>query len=106
MNEDPFSFSPDPKYYCFSRAHLEVLAAIRKMIQEGQGISALIAQAGMGKTILLNYLEDTLRLESDFAHFSGSFETRGELVRAVMASFGVQGIVRMKRQTWNASGNG
>jgi type II secretory pathway predicted ATPase ExeA len=94
MHEDPFSFSPDPKYYCFSRAHLEVLAAIRKMIQEGQGISALIAQAGMGKTILLNYLEDTLRMESDFAHFSGSFETRAELVRAVMASLGVPGIVR------------
>jgi general secretion pathway protein A len=92
MFEDPFSFSPDPRYYCFSRAHIDVLASLRSMIREGRGIGVLIGQGGMGKTILVNYLAETLRLESDFRFLVGTYTTRAELVRAIMAAFGIEEI--------------
>jgi general secretion pathway protein A len=89
MNDDPFSFAPDPKYYSFSRAHLEVISSFRGMVREGRGIGVLLGQAGTGKTIFANFLAGSLRSESEVAFFPGSFESRAELVRAVMAVFGV-----------------
>jgi general secretion pathway protein A len=92
MYEDPFSFSPDPRYYCFNRAHLDVLASLRNMIREGRGIGVLIGQGGMGKTILVNYLAQTLRLEADFINLVGTYGSRAELICAIMAAFGIEGI--------------
>jgi general secretion pathway protein A len=54
----------------------------------------VLAQAGMGKSALLGYLRESLHNESEIASFPGSFETRAELVRSVMAIVGVQGISR------------
>jgi general secretion pathway protein A len=94
MAEDPFGFSPNPRYYHFSRANREVFASLRSMIREGRGVGVLCAHPGMGKTILLNFLAEDLRRESVIAVFSGSFESRAELVRAVMATLGVNGTGR------------
>jgi general secretion pathway protein A len=94
MNEDPFSFAPDPGYYYFSRAHQEIFATMRRMVREKLGIGVLLAQSGMGKTALLGSLTEVLRPESEIAVLPGSFDTRSELVRAVMASFGVDGMGR------------
>jgi len=38
MYEDPFSFSPDPRYFYLGRAHHEVFAALRAMVRESRGI--------------------------------------------------------------------
>lgn len=95
LYEDPFSFSPDPRFYSFSRAHLDVLAALRSMIREGRGIGVLIGQAGAGKTILVNYLAETLRAEAEFASLTGMFENRSEMVRAVMGALGMPGMSSM-----------
>ncbi len=94
MYEDPFCFAPDPKYYNFSRAHMEVFASLRSLVREGRGIGVLVAQAGIGKTILLGFLAATLRKESEIAILSSSFENRVECVRAIMATLGVDGAGR------------
>ena len=91
MSEDPFSFTPDRRYYYFSRAHQEVFASLRSLVRERRGIGVLLAQAGMGKTALLDYLADSLRPESEIALFPGSFDTRAELVRGVMGILGLRG---------------
>jgi general secretion pathway protein A len=90
MHEDPFSFAPDPKYYSLSRAHLEVVSSLRGMVREGRGIGVLLGQAGTGKTVFVNFLVGNLRSESEIAFLPGSFEDRAELVRAVMAAFGIE----------------
>jgi general secretion pathway protein A len=92
MYEDPFSFSPDPRYYYFSRANQEVFAALRSMVREGRGIGILFSQAGMGKTILINYLAENLRSDSEIVVVPGSFESRAEFVRSVMGLLGVQSV--------------
>jgi general secretion pathway protein A len=90
MHEDPFSFAPDPKYCSYSRAYLEVVSALRGMVREGRGIGVLLGQAGTGKTVFVNFLAGNLRSESEIAFLPGSFEDRVELVRAVMAIFGIE----------------
>ena len=94
MHEDPFSFIPDPKYYYFTRAHHEVLKSLSRMVLEKRGIGVLYAQSGMGKTALINYLIDSLRSEAEIAFFPGSFESRAELIRSVMAILGINGLSR------------
>jgi general secretion pathway protein A len=92
MHEDPFSFIPDSKYYYFTRAHHEVLMSLRNMVLGKRGIGVLYAQSGMGKTALINYLIENLRSEAEIALFPGSFESRAELIRSVMAILGINGL--------------
>jgi general secretion pathway protein A len=87
--EDPFSFTPDPKYYHFNRAHQEVLSSLTDVIQEYRGIGVLLGQAGMGKTVLLNYLTQKICSESEVVLIPGSFDNRADLVHAVMSLLGV-----------------
>lgn len=89
MHDDPFGFAPDPKYYDLTPTHREVVTSLSAMVHEGNGIGVLLGQAGIGKTILINYLNEKLRAGSEIAYFPGNFESRDELVRAVMAVFGV-----------------
>jgi general secretion pathway protein A len=94
MYDDPFSFVPDPKYYHFTRANHEVFTSLHDMVLEKRGIGVLLAQSGMGKTALIGYLIESLRTECDVAFFPGSFESRAELIRSVMAILGVPGLSR------------
>ena len=90
MYEDPFSFSPDPRYYYHSRVHHEVFSALCAMVREARGIGVLFAQPGMGKTVLLNYLAESLRSESEIVVVPGSFDSRAEFIRAVMGLLGME----------------
>jgi len=90
---DPFGFAPDPKYFAYSRAHQEVIASLRNMVREGRGVGAVIGHAGTGKTLLLQMVSENLNREAVIAFFDGPFERRDEMIRAVMAAFGVDGIV-------------
>lgn len=51
--EQPFGFTPDPRYLFQSETHREALASLRFGIEAGCGFTALVAEAGMGKTTLL-----------------------------------------------------
>lgn len=89
MSEDAFSFAPDCRFYYFSRAHQEVFASLRSLVRQRRGIGVVLAQAGMGKTALVDYLAQTLRRDSEIALLPGSFEGRSELVRSLMGIFGI-----------------
>jgi type II secretory pathway predicted ATPase ExeA len=87
--EDPFSFDPDPKYYHFSRTNQEVVGTLAGVTRDSRGIGVLLGQAGMGKTVLLNYLAEKIREESEIVSIPGSFESLDDLVRSVMSLLGV-----------------
>ncbi len=90
--EDPFGFSSDPKYFAYGRVHQGVYISLRNMVLEGRGMGILLGQAGIGKTLLLELLAQNLRAKSEVAFFPGSFESRKEVTRAVMATLGVEGL--------------
>jgi type II secretory pathway predicted ATPase ExeA len=88
--EDPFSFTPDPKYYHFSRTNQEVVGTLAGVVRDSRGIGVLFGQAGMGKTVLLNYLTEKIRGESEIVSIPGSFESHDDLICAVMSLLGVE----------------
>jgi general secretion pathway protein A len=91
MSEDAFSFSPDPKYFYLGRAYQEVFVSTLSLIRDRRGIGVILAQAGMGKTALLEYLCQTLKTESEIVRMPGSFDTRAALVCGVMGILGLDG---------------
>jgi general secretion pathway protein A len=88
--EDPFSFSPDPKYYHFSRTNQEVVGTLAGVVRDHRGVGVLLGQAGMGKTVLLNYLTEKIHEESEIISIPGTLESHDDLVCAVMSLLGVE----------------
>jgi type II secretory pathway predicted ATPase ExeA len=90
-SEDAFSFSPDARFFYLGRPYQEIVVSTLSMIRERRGLGVILAQAGMGKTALLEHLSETLRPESDIVRMPGSFTTRTELVCGVMGILGLDG---------------
>lgn len=55
FEEEPFSVTPDPKFFFFSNSHAEALNHLRYGIYEGMGFTLISGEPGMGKTILSRY---------------------------------------------------
>src|SRR6266851_576258 len=54
LRELPFELTPDPKYLFLSRQHREALSTLQYGLSSGKGITALIGEAGTGKTTLIH----------------------------------------------------
>ena len=61
LREQPFGTTPDPRFTYLSRSYREALASICIGLQSGQGLLALVAPPGLGKTLLLFQLLEHLR---------------------------------------------
>ncbi len=55
FKEEPFSVTPDPKFFFFSNSHAEALNHLRYGIYEGMGFTLISGEPGTGKTILSRY---------------------------------------------------
>jgi general secretion pathway protein A len=55
FQETPFSVSPNPKMFYFSRSHAEALNHLRYGIYEGLGFTMITGEPGTGKTVLSRY---------------------------------------------------
>ena len=89
LRENPFGFTPDPRFLFFSNSHREALASLINGIEWGFGFQALVAQPGMGKTTLLL---DLLRMFHGKAHTAFLFQpqlTPVELLQSVLSELGV-----------------
>jgi general secretion pathway protein A len=55
FQESPFSVTPDPKFFFFSRSAAEALNHLRYGIYEGLGFTMITGEPGTGKTMLSRY---------------------------------------------------
>jgi type II secretory pathway predicted ATPase ExeA len=53
LREQPFGVSPDPRFFFPSTSHREAMASLLYGVQSQRAFMAMIAQPGMGKTMLL-----------------------------------------------------
>jgi general secretion pathway protein A len=60
LRQQPFDVTPDPAFLYLSPSHREALTALSQGIEHFRGFMMLVAEPGMGKTILLNKLIDKL----------------------------------------------
>jgi type II secretory pathway predicted ATPase ExeA len=74
VQENPFGFTPNPKYLYPSRSHAEARASMILGLECGLGFQALIAPPGMGKTTVLF---DILAHFRRVAHTAFLFQLQG-----------------------------
>jgi general secretion pathway protein A len=60
FTERPFEITPDPKFLYLNPAYREMLASLLYGIRERRGFVTLIGDVGVGKTTLLNAVQDRL----------------------------------------------
>ena len=58
----PFSLTPNPKFFCQLKGHLEALNILDFCIKSGEGFIKIIGEVGSGKTLLCRKLLETLDL--------------------------------------------
>jgi type II secretory pathway predicted ATPase ExeA len=88
--EQPFGVTPNPSFLYLGKTHREALASVLHGLVSNRGYTALIAGPGMGKTTLLWLLLEKLKATARTAFLSQSQCLPGELLRALLASQGIE----------------
>ena len=61
FKEKPFQETANPKFVWLGQKQLQILRILKNGVQKNKGITLLTGDVGTGKTILLNYLAESLR---------------------------------------------
>jgi general secretion pathway protein A len=83
--DQPFNLSPDPRYLYLSRTHREAVSSLLYRIQTDSGFLAMVAQPGMGKTMMLFYLLERLRKTARTAFIFQTQCTYRELLQQIVS---------------------
>ncbi len=67
LNLKPFEMSPDPQFLWLGEKHQEALATLEYGILESKGFLLLTGDAGTGKTLLINALAKSTRVQAIIA---------------------------------------
>ena len=89
FSEKPFSLTPDPGFFYFSKDHLDALEHLIYGISEGEGFLLLAGGIGTGKTTISRVLVD--KLESNIIHslILNPFQEFNELLKNILWDLGV-----------------
>lgn len=87
--EQPFSLTPDPRFFFRSEAHERALEDLNRAIERREGFMLLTGDIGTGKTTLCRTLLDQLDRRTFTALVLNPFVTEEELLRAILLDFGV-----------------
>jgi len=98
LRELPFELTPDPKYLFLSRQHREALSTLEYGLSSGKGITALIGEAGTGKTTLIHAALASERCcNVSCVYLINPALTRQEFVEALSARFGLSAHARASK---------
>jgi len=94
LRQEPFNITPDPRFLYMTAQHQEALNHLLYGIRQRKGFICLTGEVGAGKTTLCRALLAQLGAGVHTALILNPMLTGTQLLRAVLAEFGVQ----MKRQ--------
>src|ERR1700730_10520652 len=90
LRELPFELTPDPKYLFLTRQHREALSTLEYGLSSGKGITALIGEAGTGKTTLIHAALESERCRNvSCIYMVNPALTRTEFVESLALRFGL-----------------
>jgi len=88
FREEPFSITPDPKYFFLSTQHEEVIESLLYGISHRKGFMALIGDIGTGKTTTCRALLNRLDKNTDTSVIFNPMLSVHELLEAINQDFG------------------
>ncbi|MBF0530164.1 MAG: AAA family ATPase, partial [Deltaproteobacteria bacterium] len=89
FREEPFSLTPDPRFFYLSPNHQEAFEHMLYGVQQRKGFVLLAGHIGAGKTTLTRLLIDQLGDQAHIAMIFNTFLNEIELLRAINREFGL-----------------
>jgi general secretion pathway protein A len=89
FSENPFSISPDPKFFFSSESHSEALAGLLYGITQRKGFVLLLGEEGIGKTTLIHHLINTLERNVKTIFFPQSEIAFEQLLKGILLNLGI-----------------
>jgi general secretion pathway protein A len=90
LTENPFSISPDPRYFYMSPYHKGIIAKVDHVIRRKQGLTVIFGDIGLGKTTLARLLMDRLRQDNNVIFVTNpSFKSEMHMVKSLCGEFGI-----------------
>jgi len=93
LNEEPFSTSPDPRFFYLTERHRYALNKIEIGIRLRKGLTTILGPIGSGKTTLSRALLQRFQNDLDcifYFIFDPSFRTDFEFLHALARQFGIK----------------
>ena len=88
--ENPFSVSPNPKYYYMSNLHRRILEKVDYVVENRQGLTVVYGDVGTGKTSLARLLIDRLAEKNHVVFITNpDFKSEMHMVKAICSEFGI-----------------
>ena len=87
--EEPFSLTPDPKYFYRSESHHRAFELLQYAIQRREGFMVVSGDIGTGKTTLCRAVLDTMQKNVYSALLLNPFLTETDLLKTIVEDFGV-----------------
>ncbi len=88
LKEEPFATTPDPRYLYRSETHQEALERIMTSVEQRRGITAIIGEPGLGKSLLIRTLLEGLKNNIRFAWVFNTTLNARELLKYICRDFG------------------
>jgi general secretion pathway protein A len=89
FTENPFSLTPDPKYFYQGESHLRAFELLRYSVSRGEGFIGVYGEVGMGKTTLCRMVLENVQQNTYTALLLNPFLSEIDLLRAILQDFGV-----------------
>ena len=90
LTEDPFSISPDPRYFYMSPYHKGIIAKVDHVVNRRQGLTCIFGDIGLGKTTLARILMERLKSNNHVIFVTNpSYKSEMHMVKAISGEFGI-----------------
>jgi general secretion pathway protein A len=93
LNQEPFSTSPDPKFFYHSLSHETALRRLEISIRLRRGLSLIVGDVGTGKTTLSRALFQVFKDEPDFVFhliLDPNYKSEFQFLSALINMFGIK----------------
>jgi general secretion pathway protein A len=87
--ENPFSLTPDPKFFYHGESHIRAFELLRYSVSRGEGFIVVYGEVGMGKTMLCRAVLENVQQNTYTALLLNPFLNEADLLRAILQDFGV-----------------
>ena len=89
FKENPFSMTPDPKFFFPSQKHTEALDSLIYTVAERRGFAVITGDIGSGKTTICRTLLNRLDSSTKTAMITNSFLTPKQLLNYILEDLGI-----------------